>query len=42
MDNYKSVSFSSPSKIILSGEHSVLYGYKCIAFCIDLFTKVNL
>lgn len=33
---------STPAKVILSGEHSVVYGHLAIATTISLFTKMKI
>ena len=35
-------SYSAPGKVILSGEHSVVYGMPCIAFSVDLRTHAKI
>ena len=37
-----SVSVRSPSKVILFGEHAVVYGYKAVAAAISLYTNVQI
>jgi mevalonate kinase len=37
---YKHIELSAPGKIILCGEHSVVYGYKALATSIDLRTHL--
>ena len=39
-NNIKYLELSAPGKIILCGEHSVVYGKKAIACSIDLRTKI--
>jgi mevalonate kinase len=41
MDN-ESISYSAPGKIILFGEHAVVYGYAAIAIAIELRAKCTL
>ena len=36
------LTFSTGGKVIISGEHSVVYGKPAIAFCIDKHTKINI
>jgi mevalonate kinase len=38
---YKHIELSAPGKLILCGEHSVVYGYKALATSIDLRTHLN-
>ena len=40
--NIKSIKISAPGKLIVSGEHSILYGYPCISMAIDKTIKVDI
>jgi mevalonate kinase len=40
MDN-NIISYKAPGKVILSGEHSVVYGHAALCVAIDLWTNVT-
>jgi len=39
---YLEIAFKAPCKIIITGEHSVVYGEKALAIPLNLFTKCYL
>ncbi len=42
MDINPHVIYKSPAKVIISGEHSVVYGYQALCVAISLNTTVSI
>ena len=42
MSDWRSITASAPAKVILHGEHSVVYGKLALAASLDLRTKVTI